>query len=390
MTHGNGNMEALLHSAPAALGTAPYEIEVVEELDELRDLRTEWEEVVPPKHGAPWQSFGWVEASAHSFGKAHPLRITTLRSRGRLVAAAAMVLKRSAQPLHPLRLDILGGEELKEPNGFLWRDSAALGTLVDAIALERVYPIRLSRIPADRSLVSDLVARFKRAGWITTTRNMPYPRLALQGEPIGKSLREDLRRARRKAERRGPVGLELVSGGSEDQLRSSIQRALEIHASGWRGRNGTDILSDPASARFFHRYGLSAARDGTLRLSFLTVGGHPVAVHFGIESAEGYWLLFIGYDEDYRECSPGNLLTAETVQDAARRGLSRYNFLGKEEPWIKRWTSDVEDCLVLAAYRPNVHSIRAVLSDALYLMNNRRKAEQVRRAKMGIGREKES
>ena len=133
---------------------------------------------------------------------------------------------------------------------------------------------------------------------------MPYPYLALQGQPLGKSLREDLRRARREAERRGPVGLQLVSAVDEDHLRSSIQCALEIHSAGWRGRNRTDILSDPAKAQFFREYALSAARDGTLRLSFLTIGDQRVAVHYGIESANSYWLLFIGYDEDYQECSP--------------------------------------------------------------------------------------
>lgn len=384
MTHANTYWSLL--AAPVSDGPAAHEIEVIEDLDSLSRLDAEWNETAPPQHVEPWQSFGWVEASVLSFAQGHHLRTTVVRRLGKLTAAASMVLKPSVQPLRPIRLDILGGEEMKEPNRFIWRDSAALGVLVDAIATESTYPIRLSRIPADRDLVDDLVGRFKKAGWITKTRNMPYPRLSLQGKPIGKSLREDLRRARRKAERRGVVGLELVSGGSEDYLRSSVQRALEINGSGWRGRNRTSILSDPARVEFFHRYALSAARDGTLRLAFLTIDGNPVAVHYGIESAGGYWLLFIGYDEDYRECSPGNLLMAETVQDAARRGLARYNFLGKEEPWIKRWTEDAEDCLVLAAYRPNIHGLRAVLSDALYLLNNRRKAEQVRRAKMGIGR----
>jgi CelD/BcsL family acetyltransferase involved in cellulose biosynthesis len=288
-----------------------------------------------------------------------------------------MILKRSTQPLRPLRLDILGGEELKEPNRFVWRDTAAMGMVVDAIASERTYPIRLSRLSDNPCVAEELVARFKKAGWITRTLNMPYPYLRLRADSISKSLREDLRRARRKAERRGPVGFEVAQGNEAD-----LQRALAIQACGWKGRNRTAILSSPARTRFFESYGRSAAADGTLRLSFLTIGGKPVAVHFGIESADAYWLLFIGFNEDYRECSPGMLLLEETIGDCARRGLARYNFLGKEEPWIRRWSAEAQDCLVLAAYRPNIQGAIAVLSDALYLLNNRRKAARVKKAKM--------
>jgi len=68
------------------------------------------------------------------------------------------------------------------------------------------------------------------------------------------------------------------------------------------------------------------------------------------------------------------------IQDSAspgyRAGLRRYNLLGKEEPWVKRWTPKSRDSLVLAAYRPNFHGVRAILSDAFFLLNKRLRASR--------------
>jgi len=282
--------------------------------------------------------------------------------------------------LNPLRLDFIGGEELKEPNRLICFDRTSLNLLTDSIVSERTFPIRLSRVPADDGVIRTLTRKFNRHGWMTKTMHMPYPYLNLdcQTNPLKKSLREDLRRARRKAEQRGRVELEFVEGKSRERVRRHLQDAFQIEASGWKGRNRTAILSRDSRREFFERLADSGLREGTLRLAFLNVGGESSAVQYAIESANEYWLLNIGYRDDFREFSPGNLLLEETIKASARKGLVRYNFLGKEEPWTRRWTSEVRDCVVLAAYRPNYFGVRAILSDALYLYQKRRIERAVR------------
>ncbi len=363
--------------------TEPYKLEIIEDIHGLRELGSDWNEAAPIQDVEPWQSFSWMEAAASSYGDSHSLRVLTIRKDGLLTAIAPMVLKPSDQPLRPLRLDILGGEELKEPNRLVSLEQTSLGLLIDNLASEPVYPIRLSRIPGDEECLGVIMTKFRNAGWITRTLRMPYPYLELGPNPIKKSLREDLRRAKRKAEALGEVKSAVVSASTEKELLEQLEMGLRIEASGWKGRNGTAIISNGFRKKFFERYACSAWREGSLRLRFLYVNKAAVAVQFAVESAKASWLLNIGYDEQYQQCSPGNLLLGFSIEDSARCGLARYNLLGKDEPWIKHWTTTSRDSQVLAAYRPNLHGFRAMMSDALYMLRKRlkdRRTESVKKS----------
>jgi len=184
-------------------------------------------------------------------------------------------------------------------------------------------------------------------------------------------LREDLKRARKKAEAHGEVRSETVFSTCEEELLAHLSKGFRIEASGWKGRNGTAILSSESRKQFFERFACSAWRDGTLRLSFLYINEVAVAFQFAIESSNSFWLFKIGYDENYEQCSPGNLLLGESIEGAARNGLGQYHLLGKEEPWTKRWSTATRDSFVVAAYRPNIQGIGAMTSDALYLTKKR-------------------
>ena len=234
-----------------------------------------------------------------------------------------------------------------------------------------MYPIRLSRLPDDADSLRVILAKFNKEGWITRLLRLPYPYIDLGSTPLKKSLREDLRRARRKAEARGVVRTETVFALCEEELLRHLRKGFRIEGSGWKGKDGNAIISSESRKQFIERFACSAWRDGTLRLSFLYIDEVAVAFQFAIESAKAYWLFKIGYDENYEHCSPGNLLLGESIEKAAKNGLGFYNLLGKEEPWTKRWTTTSRDSFVVAAYRPNVPGIKAMTSDALYLVKKR-------------------
>jgi CelD/BcsL family acetyltransferase involved in cellulose biosynthesis len=357
-----------------------HDVEVVRDRPSLRALRDEWDAIAPPGAAEPWQSFNWIYACTETYSATDELHVVTIRRDGKLRSIAPLVLRESNQPLHPRRLEFLGGGDLKEPNRLISSDLESSARLADYLAAERTYPIRLSRVPNDRSVLNHLIGCFRRYGWITKTVSMPYPYVQLSADrtPIKRSLREDLARARRKAEARGPVAVEVVERESPARLRQCLAEAFQIEGSGWKGRNKTAIVCDSTRRSFFERYAEASLRSETLRLAFLRIGDEIAAVQYAIQAQNQYWLLNIGYRDSFRECSPGNMLLEETIKLAARNGLSRYNLLGKEETWTRRWTSDVEDCIVLAAYRSNYFGIRAVLSDALYLYNKRRQDRLVR------------
>ncbi len=61
---------------------------------------------------------------------------------------------------------------------------------------------------------------------------------------------------------------------------------------------------------------------------------------FGVVFQGRFWVLKIGYDEEYSRCSPGILLIHETIRYAFTNGLKSYEFLGSDENWLHMWTKD--------------------------------------------------
>ncbi|MFI4989047.1 MAG: GNAT family N-acetyltransferase, partial [Alphaproteobacteria bacterium] len=76
------------------------------------------------------------------------------------------------------------------------------------------------------------------------------------------------------------------------------------------------------------------------------------------------WLLKIGFAAEFARCSPGILLTVETIRYAARAGLRSYEFLGEVEPWISAWTPLTHPCVSFRAYPFNARGIAAFLASA--------------------------
>ena len=77
------------------------------------------------------------------------------------------------------------------------------------------------------------------------------------------------------------------------------------------------------------------------------------------EEAGRWWLLKIGFDPAWADCSPGTLLLSETVRYAARQRLKTYEFLGTVEPWTQIWTQNERRCVSVRVYP---QSIRGAMS----------------------------
>jgi CelD/BcsL family acetyltransferase involved in cellulose biosynthesis len=124
-------------------------------------------------------------------------------------------------------------------------------------------------------------------------------------------------------------------------------------------------MHDQHRRRFYEYYAANACERGILRLSYMRIGDHAVAAQLAVEAKGGFWLLKVGYDEDYANCSPGNLLLVETLKYAAARGLKSFEFLGSSEPWTEVWTKQLRPCVTVAAYPRNCHGAVAFVTDAL-------------------------
>ena len=139
-----------------------------------------------------------------------------------------------------------------------------------------------------------------------------------------------------------------ISGG-DGRLAELLHEGFEVETSGWKARAGPAIVSKSQTRDFYTRVARWAAEQGSLRLAFLRLDERPLAFHFTIEEDGVAYQLKGGYDAEFREFGPGNLLISEMLAWAFRRGLRAYEFLGAEEEFKMDWSSGLRERLAIQA-----------------------------------------
>lgn len=347
-------------------------------------LRDAWREL-DAEAGGPIEAYEWTASWIAASGSAGDVEIATVTMDGRLAAVAPLAVRRRRGVRRRM---LLGVDTHGEPMDLLARDGAALDALAHRLAHERL-PIEFGRLPADTPSLAALRRAF-RGGWIVRTQpRAPFPRIRLDDswrEPethLSARRRSDLRRARRRAERLGPVTSE-VRRPEPGELDALLDEAFATEARSWKGAAGTAILADPHQAQFIRRYARAACLRGSLRLAFLRIGGRAAAMQIGVVAGGSLWLLKIGYDAEYAPCSPGILLMRDAIASAAAAGLRSFEFLGRNEPWIGMWTRDERHTTAVRAYPVNGLGLAALAADTAarvpaYVRRHRPGERQARR-----------
>lgn len=306
----------------------------------LEQLAPGWRRLQGAVRAAPMARIEWAESYVRTYGAASPdaLRFFAVEDGGELVAVAPMVHHRG---LGERRIESMGVAELFEPTDLLYRDPASLRVLLSGLLAQRL-PVVLERVPSSGATVDQLVDLADGRAWVIRRPRVACPTVSLGGvDPehfLNAGHRSDLRRFHRRAEKLGEVVTD-ISAPTRSELPSLLRTAFEIEASGWKGAQGDALLQQPRMRAFFEDYAGRAADAGILRLAFLRIGDHPVAMQLAIECSGALWLLKIGYDEAFASSSPGSLLMHEVALYAIRRGLDAVEFLGNAAPWTRMWTT---------------------------------------------------
>ena len=265
--------------------------------------------------------------------------IVAVFERGKLLALCSLARESRLRG----RYEQVGAKKLAEPGGCYFVDEASLRVLVDALSHVE-HSFTLGRVVVNSPSLRAVRNAQPHSGTlaVAVAGSCPYVDLIMQPENIdrmlGKHLRSDLRRARRKAEALGAVDFEVIAPQSETELLYLYEKFLRVEEPSWKGRAGTSLSLDPQRQAFFREYGTRATGKGILRMARMRIDGETVAMQYAVECGERFWLLKVGYDEAYRKCSPGHLLMYETLRYTAEKGLRTYEFLGGAADWTKRWT----------------------------------------------------
>jgi len=165
-------------------------------------------------------------------------------------------------------------------------------------------------------------------------------------------LRNSARRLRKRLEELGDVSLDIVRG--REALGSCVEEALQIEASGWKGRAGTAIASEPATQGFYEKIARWGAEEGLLTLAFLRVNGRGAAMQFALEDDRAYMNVKVGFDPAFAKFGPGKLLDREMIERAFKAGLKSYEYLGSAEAYKLDWADRTHERIEFQAFAPTV------------------------------------
>lgn len=164
-----------------------------------------------------------------------------------------------------------------------------------------------------------------------------------------RNLRAGVRRRMKRLEEHGPVEVEQVRGGP--RLTERLAEGFELERSGWKGHHGTAILQDPRTLGFYSQLAVEAASGGYLSLYFLRSHGRAIAFDFALGYGRRYLSLKPAYDERFGIFSPGQLLTAATLESLVTQGMEECDLLGHVTPCKQAWADRLRPHSRLLVFR---------------------------------------
>jgi CelD/BcsL family acetyltransferase involved in cellulose biosynthesis len=149
-----------------------------------------------------------------------------------------------------------------------------------------------------------------------------------------------MRRMEQRAERAGDAKLTTNRGTSSAEIERLLRRGFAIEDSGWKGAARSSVLKWPERFTFHLEEAVEAARIGALQLSFLEVADRPIAFEYGWNCKGVYHSFKVGYDETFRDLTPGQLLRYRMLEEFFRDPKQRLvDFLGPAVPATARWST---------------------------------------------------
>jgi hypothetical protein len=176
--------------------------------------------------------------------------------------------------------------------------------------------------------------------------------------------KSDRHPAQRKTRRLFEAG-RLTAAGSADRRSCAalFDLYLEMEQKSWKAEIGGIVGRDPRRVAFFRNL-----IDGTtplqmavdlLMLDDVVIAGGVYGV---ADSVTYFWE--IGYDEDYRELSPGAAMMLLSIGRAYERGTTALNMFGNYAYYKERWQADVTETVhVQIIRRPSIRHLRAIAGE---------------------------
>ncbi len=166
--------------------------------------------------------------------------------------------------------------------------------------------------------------------YLPTTGSFEEFRASLSG-----SFRRTLNRAAKKLDLMKDLRAEFLIG--KDATAEGLDRFAKIEALSWKGRAGSAIMQTEALLDFYRTLTSRLAERDWLEWQFLIAEGRTIAGIMAIRCGRSLMLWKIGYDEAYKDYSPGALLLEQVVRRACESSHIDEINLVTDMDWYDLW-----------------------------------------------------
>ena len=243
--------------------------------------------------------------------------------------------------------------------------------------------LALGRLAAETGLGRSRIDGFGRAFLQSPLPGSDYMRAMLETRR-----RKEADRQRRRLADTGALAFRIARGPQE--IAGAIEIFLDLEASGWKGRQGTDLRTAPGAAAFLRDAAAGLAIHDAIRVAILSLDGRPIAAGLVLTAQDRAYYAKTCYAEDLARFSPGFLLTldltAHLLDDPAI--ASADSIAIADHPMIDRlWTARFPVASVLVQTGPafaliaSAEGAREMVRQRSHLLRSRIQAWRASRSK---------
>jgi CelD/BcsL family acetyltransferase involved in cellulose biosynthesis len=301
----------------------------VETLDFAR-FETIWQEYGRIwKWDNPFITPPWLKAWWHVFGGARELLLTLVRSDGKPIGLAPLMVAGTSARLIG-SADLCDSGDVAVAPHEEQRFFTGVRDFLESLRINRLVlePVRPDSIAYAIARTMEKTDRW-RCSITSTSQSLEMDLPGSWQEYLGRlssKQRHEIRRKLRRLHESGDVVMSDIGGAGE--IDAAMNRFVELFR---LSRKDKAAFMNESRELFFRELAANLAAADMLRLQGVTINGVSAAIVFCVEHANRLYLYNNGYNPEYRATSIGLLSKVLSIQAAMGAGLTSYDFLGGTE-----------------------------------------------------------
>ncbi len=160
---------------------------------------------------------------------------------------------------------------------------------------------------------------------------------AYYNEILGQRKRKNYRRDQRRYAEAFGGNWSWARVQTADELPAFFDDLVRLHQAKWEALDAQGAFGTPRLAAFHRAAAERFLELGWLRLYRLIINGTVAAADYGYVYLGRYYAFAAGWDMQFAEYSPGDMLTGITIQEAIAEGLTIFDLHRGDQPYKYQW-----------------------------------------------------